>query len=195
MKINIKHLNKNEECFFEETIAPELLASFFTPQDEIRKYIKDSIEIKVRVYFIEHDLYLDCVVKTHLKPRCMNCLEEFILPIDETMKRVFFKADAHNLQNHTYHDEEELTLFNLNKDELDIVPIIGEHLSLIVPMSYRCSESCKGLCPYCGINRNHETCKCEEKPQEEDHQSPFKDIQNIAIKKGKAHASTKETKK
>lgn len=49
------------------------------------------------------------------------------------------------------------------KEEIDTLPDIRETLLLEHPLSFLCSESCKGLCPHCGIDRNQEKCDCESK--------------------------------
>lgn len=36
-----------------------------------------------------------------------------------------------------------------------------EQIQLSIPMKPLCDENCLGLCPYCGANRNRETCACE----------------------------------
>ena len=30
----------------------------------------------------------------------------------------------------------------------------------MMPLKPLCDETCKGLCPQCGANLNHETCTC-----------------------------------
>jgi len=35
---------------------------------------------------------------------------------------------------------------------------------LTLPTRTLCQEDCKGLCPYCGNNRNLASCECTEKP-------------------------------
>ncbi|HKB79650.1 MAG TPA: DUF177 domain-containing protein [Thermoanaerobaculia bacterium] len=37
-----------------------------------------------------------------------------------------------------------------------------EQIQLSIPMKPLCDESCLGLCPVCGANRNRETCSCGE---------------------------------
>ena len=37
-----------------------------------------------------------------------------------------------------------------------------EQIQLMIPMKPLCDESCLGLCPRCGVNRNRESCQCEE---------------------------------
>ena len=42
--------------------------------------------------------------------------------------------------------------------EVDLRPLIREQLILSLPMSPRCKEDCKGLCPVCGEDRNLTAC-------------------------------------
>ena len=63
-------------------------------------------------------------------------------------------------------DEVEIT-----PDELDIefysersIPLrhlAAEQVQLSIPMKPLCTESCLGLCPQCGTNRNGEGCSCQ----------------------------------
>lgn len=46
-------------------------------------------------------------------------------------------------------------------DELDITSDLREAVLLGIPTHPLCSEDCKGLCPYCGINLNEASCECE----------------------------------
>ncbi len=45
--------------------------------------------------------------------------------------------------------------------ELDLNPSLLINIQLHTPSTVLCDEDCKGLCQYCGINLNHETCSCE----------------------------------
>ena len=58
-------------------------------------------------------------------------------------------------------DEDDLDLYGYEGEKLDLEPLLREQLILAVPFAPLCSESCKGLCPQCGIDRNLETCTCE----------------------------------
>jgi uncharacterized protein len=58
----------------------------------------------------------------------------------------------------------------LNRDDFDIVhyrepriffdPFIEEELQLEIPLKPLCGESCKGICPACGADRNNTECGC-----------------------------------
>ena len=44
---------------------------------------------------------------------------------------------------------------------VDLTDEMREAIVLALPTYPVCDEECKGLCPYCGINRNLESCSCE----------------------------------
>lgn len=48
---------------------------------------------------------------------------------------------------------------------IDLTEALRQHFLLAVELVPVCQEACKGLCPTCGTNLNHETCDCPP-PQE-----------------------------
>src|SRR6267378_2761104 len=40
-------------------------------------------------------------------------------------------------------------------------PVLKEQVLLSLPMKVICQSDCRGLCPTCGANLNHEECRCE----------------------------------
>src|SRR5579885_2513888 len=40
-------------------------------------------------------------------------------------------------------------------------PVLEEQVLLALPMKVICQRDCRGLCPNCGANLNHEECRCE----------------------------------
>ncbi len=46
-------------------------------------------------------------------------------------------------------------------DELDLGPMIRDAVALELPMAPLCRDDCRGLCPFCGCDRNQEACDCE----------------------------------
>jgi uncharacterized protein len=61
--------------------------------------------------------------------------------------------------------EAELSLTDLDLDyysgeTVDLESLLREQIILMMPLKPLCDEGCKGLCPHCGANLNHETCTC-----------------------------------
>ncbi len=44
--------------------------------------------------------------------------------------------------------------------ELDIASLAWQEFSLALPVKPLCDPACKGLCPWCGVNRNLGSCSC-----------------------------------
>ena len=52
--------------------------------------------------------------------------------------------------------------YAMTADWLDLEPIAHDACILELPLAPLCRPDCLGLCPSCGVNRNHETCTCTE---------------------------------
>jgi uncharacterized protein len=52
--------------------------------------------------------------------------------------------------------------YPVGSDELDLQPIVRDACILELPLAPLCSDSCRGICPTCGANRNRDECSCEE---------------------------------
>lgn len=60
-------------------------------------------------------------------------------------------------------DEAIIRLAAHGKDvEINPSALAWEEFSLALPVKPLCAETCKGLCPVCGKNRNTEPCACEQ---------------------------------
>jgi uncharacterized protein len=71
--------------------------------------------------------------------------------------------------------EEDCNTVYLIEPVIDIGEILREQVLLTVPERKICSESCKGLCPRCGVNMAHEVCRCSA----EKSVSPFAVLKKI----------------
>jgi uncharacterized protein len=57
---------------------------------------------------------------------------------------------------------EELEVEYYSERRIPLREVAFEQIQLTVPMKPLCTESCRGLCPSCGANRNRATCSCNE---------------------------------
>jgi uncharacterized protein len=44
---------------------------------------------------------------------------------------------------------------------IDLSDLVSQLLEVDEPLAAICSQSCLGICPQCGANRNVEKCRCE----------------------------------
>ena len=94
----------------------------------------------------------DWRITATLKLRCDRCLCEFAFP--------FSGEFTHRLLRHWKEGQDDAAIL-LEQDYLDLDRAVSEDIFLNLPTKLLCNENCRGLCPVCGINRNHETCHCE----------------------------------
>ena len=47
-----------------------------------------------------------------------------------------------------------------SNDVADLAPLVHDAILLDLPLAPLCRADCRGLCPYCGIDRNEDSCDC-----------------------------------
>ena len=58
-------------------------------------------------------------------------------------------------------DEGETEIGFYEGGGMELEDILREQVLLALPMQRVCSETCKGICPVCGKNRNEAACDCK----------------------------------
>jgi DUF177 domain-containing protein len=108
---------------------------------------------------------------------CSRCLEPFGAPaaIDFDLLLVPGPASAAAAKEEL--SPEDLDLDYYTGETVDLESILREQIILMLPLKPLCDESCKGLCPYCGANRNCEACTCSTDAVD----SPFARLAKLKI--------------
>ena len=106
---------------------------------------------------------------------CGRCAELYPHPIREHIELLLeplpTSANASAPDAGIELDPEDLEIGRYAGDELDFGVVLREILLFEWPMQPRCAESCLGLCPSCGGNRNQGSCNCQGEAEEA--ASPF----------------------
>ena len=93
---------------------------------------------------------------------CHRCLEPVREPVAAEVGLLVVRDAPQAMEGDHQLDEEELGIVHAEGGVVDTRPLLLEQMQLAVPMKPVCREDCRGLCPQCGINRNHGTCTCED---------------------------------
>jgi uncharacterized protein len=102
-------------------------------------------------------------LEARLKVECGRCLERFDLPVAQDLDLFYLPHRAD--QDEEEEDEVELKDHEMvvayyRDERLDLGEMIREQFILNLPMKRLCRDSCRGLCPTCGANRNSAPCAC-----------------------------------
>ena len=87
---------------------------------------------------------------------CRRCLKAVDPAVEEGLELVWAVPDTLDARD----DDGEIRTLDPRSGELDLGPALREELVLAAPTWVVCDESCRGLCPVCGVNRNVEECEC-----------------------------------
>ena len=101
-----------------------------------------------------------------VESRCANCLEPVETHVEAAVDVTFVRAA----------ETEDEDAYPFEGYQIDIQPMIEEALVLELPMRFLCSETCKGICPVCGTNRNIAPCTCQEGGER---QNPFSALSEL----------------
>ena len=109
-------------------------------------------------------------VKGHLKVRveadCDRCLEPAEYPIDSDFE-LYYRPVEGGLGEEKVIDPDEAEMGFYEADGIELNDVLREFVLLSLPMQRVCRESCKGICPVCGRNRNQVECGCQAESQDD----------------------------
>jgi uncharacterized protein len=97
---------------------------------------------------------------------CARCVEPVEVPLSSDYDLIFrpVGVDAGPAERAISAGETEIGYYQ--KDSLLLEDVLREQVLLSLPVRTLCKPDCKGLCPRCGQNRNHQACSCDEGPSD-----------------------------
>jgi len=100
------------------------------------------------------------VLRVTMQATCDRCLEAASFPVESQFDLIYMPAgDAPSGgEKEIHHAGIEVGYYEGNG--LALNDILREVVLLALPMQLVCSETCKGICPACGQNRNQQDCGC-----------------------------------
>ena len=109
-------------------------------------------KLKGTVKNIAGTLYLELDANVSFETQCARCLDTVSENLSFEIYEVFSKTPVEN--------DDEVTV--LESGNIDLDDVVEKAFVGNLPISYVCSEDCKGLCAECGCNLNNETCSCDK---------------------------------
>jgi uncharacterized protein len=118
-------------------------------------------------------------VRGKLKLQCSRCLDQFLKSLDEPVELEWrlVSTPPSEREGESGLQIEDLETSLIHEGILDLSESILEEVILAVPIQPLCRESCLGLCPICGENRNSNPCQCKAKEQN----GPFSILKNLKV--------------
>ena len=111
-----------------------------------------TVEIDGDLEAVNDSIVFSGTVRAPWRAVCRRCLGPAQGEIVVTMREVFAKPGRDIAA-----DDE---VFPIAADSIDLGPAVHDALALELPLAPLCRDACAGLCPTCGVDRNHARCSC-----------------------------------
>jgi uncharacterized protein len=98
---------------------------------------------------------------------CDRCLERFTVPVSTSFDLVYEPPEHAPEQAEVSLTADDVDVAFYDHGGLELADTVREQILLLLPMQRLCRESCQGICPVCGINRNEQQCHCSQPRTEE----------------------------
>lgn len=169
--LNLKEELKKEqfkELEFEvKTRELDLPESYIVSQN-------DKFNAHLHLLKDEGNYVITLSVDTQINMQCDRCLAIYPQKIVFSESVIFSKKPPTNFE---LSEEELYTEFLEDEENFNLYEFIRTEIIVNTPMKLLCKEDCKGLCPFCGIDKNKESCDCERRIWREN--SPFSKLQKL----------------
>jgi uncharacterized protein len=116
--------------------------------------------LKMRVEKSGSEVRLKGTIRAGLNLECSRCLKPFRSDLSVPVDLVFLPAEDVAGEEGRELASDELNTGFYRGGEIDLGEVSGEQVLLNVSMKPLCSESCRGICPVCGIDLNEGACGC-----------------------------------
>ncbi len=124
----------------------------------------EPLEVHATAELMEGQIRVSGSLETKIELVCARCLE----PVVEDVSRDFdlFYRPLNGVSNAKPEEEirlkwDDTEIGFFQGQGLFLADVLAEQVLLAIPMKVICRSDCRGLCPHCGANLNHDECRCE----------------------------------
>jgi uncharacterized protein len=156
MVIDLTELEEGETTWRKQAAAEEFGLEF--PDYSFA----GTVDLQLRINQVEKQYILRGQVTTTADARCVKCLKEFTLPVNEEIGWVVEMVDDPQVIARE-EEAEDYWLVEKGCVELEITDRVRETVLIALPRDPVCREDCRGLCPRCGADLNEGPCDCTTK--------------------------------
>jgi len=131
--------------------------------DDERIHFAAPVSVSGRVERSKGKVVVTGELDTRVQVECDRCLKYVDLPAQTKFNLEYVTPEAYQAIAPAELTDKDLALSVFDGESIDVDELVLEQLLLTVPSRVLCDETCKGLCPICGVDRNTAECKCAEK--------------------------------
>ena len=138
---------------------------------------RESFAASLRLTCRGTTVYLRGRLRIECELSCARCGENIPFAVDESLELLMTRGEDDVTVEDLELNPEDLNLGYYEDNEIYLDDLLREQIILALPIRPICKESCRGLCPLCGANRNETECHCTV----ERSSSPFNILKNFKV--------------
>jgi len=121
----------------------------------------EPLQVTATAELLEDQIRVEGNFETKIELVCARCLEPVVEEVSRTFDLFYapLPKEAKPKEDQLKDDDTEIGFYQ--GEGLFLADILKEQVLLALPLKVICRGDCRGLCPSCGANLNHEECRCE----------------------------------
>lgn len=119
------------------------------------------LEVRATAELLDDQIRIFGEFHTRIELVCARCLEPVVEEVSKEFDLFYRPALDLKKQEELKLDDEDTDVGFFQGEGLFLGDVLAEQVNLQIPMKVICRSDCRGLCPHCGANLNHENCRCE----------------------------------
>ena len=120
-----------------------------------------ALRVNIDIYRAGGKYILEGYLDGSIRVSCSRCLKPFPFKVTSDFRTIITEPPSDVKEPEIELMEEDMEVFFLRDDEIDLDEIIREQLYLSLPIKSLFREDCLGLCPVCGNDLNEGECLCK----------------------------------
>ena len=121
----------------------------------------EPLEVTATAELLDGQIRIAGELETKIEMVCARCLEAVIEEIHRDFDLFYQPLSKVTRQEEERLKDDETEIGFFEGEGLFLADVLKEQVLLSLPMKVICQSDCRGLCPSCGANLNHEECRCE----------------------------------
>jgi uncharacterized protein len=121
----------------------------------------DPLEVNATAELLEEQIRVAGEIETKVELVCARCLEPVVDEVHRSFDLFYSPLPKGEKPEEARLKEDDAEIGFFEGEGLFLADVLREQVLLALPMKVICRADCRGLCPNCGANLNHEECRCE----------------------------------
>ena len=140
--------------------------------------VRGPLAVSLDLTSVEGLVAVTGVLEGTIVRECVRCLKEYEAPLAFSVRAAFIqepksaprhpkRVDLRKAREEAVEpelEEEPDDQYQYQGNQLELAPMLREHVILSAPMQPLCSDDCLGLCARCRKNLNEGPCQCAAEP-------------------------------